>query len=87
MKILITGGDGFIGKNLVLRLRQLNKFNLMFFNRDDKIDTLSSLISQTDILIHLAGVNRPKDQTQFTEINEVFSVNICNLIYSHWKQY
>ena len=29
--ILITGSNGFIGKNLVLRLRQLNKFNLMFF--------------------------------------------------------
>ncbi len=85
LNILITGSNGFIGKNLVLRLRQLNKFNLMFFNRDDKIDTLPSLISQTDILIHLAGVNRPKDGIQFTKINEVFSVNICNLIYHEYK--
>ena len=74
LNILITGSNGFIAKNLILRLKQLNKFNLVFFNREDKIDTLPSLISQVDVLIHLAGVNRPKDQKQFTEINEVFSI-------------
>jgi UDP-2-acetamido-2,6-beta-L-arabino-hexul-4-ose reductase len=78
--ILITGSNGFIGKNLTTRLIETNDFNLSHFNRDDDIDELSQLVANTDIVIHLAGENRPPSEENFQQVNVGLTRQICTLI-------
>lgn len=66
MKILITGSNGFIGKNLSVYLKELSH-EVLTFKRDDS--DLFEKINQSEFIFHLAGVNRPKDDKDFYNIN------------------
>ncbi len=63
--ILITGANGFVGKNLVQNLKALEYENLLCFDIDDTMETLSEYAQRAEFVIHLAGVNRPKDVEEF----------------------
>ena len=80
MKVLVTGSDGFIGKNLVLRLRTLSFVQALCFTRMDDISTLSSLIEDSDFIVHLAGANRPKHSQGFVSDNVDLTERIVNLL-------
>lgn len=79
-RVLITGADGFIGKNLVLRLGELPGFYVTTFVRGDKETTLPALVAQADAVVHLAGENRPKEESAFAEINTGLTVALCDAI-------
>ena len=79
-KILITGSEGFIGKNLKKELELIKDYELTFFNRDSDINKLEELIFKSNFIIHLAGVNRPKEKELFKNTNVVLTKNICNFI-------
>lgn len=68
MKILITGADGFIGKNLQVRLNE-EGVSFVTHTRDDSLDDLDSSLKDVDFVVHLAGVNRPRYETEFNEGN------------------
>ncbi len=76
MKILVTGAKGFIGKNVCLRLRELNHDILPFVNGDTYED-LTNLINEADAIIHLAGVNRSSIEKDFLDTNIDLTKNIC----------
>ena len=78
--ILITGSNGFIGKNLAARLMEIDAFDLLFFNRNDSIEELPKLVSKADIVVHLAGENRPPDEESFYDVNVGLTEKICVLI-------
>ena len=78
--LLITGSEGFIGKNLSKDFEFGNKYKLIFFNKKDKLEQLEELINCSDFLIHLAGVNRPKKETFFKLHNSDLTEHICHLI-------
>jgi UDP-2-acetamido-2,6-beta-L-arabino-hexul-4-ose reductase len=65
-KLLITGADGFIGKNLRLLLRERKDLEIVAFTRNDDPSQLRSILSETEFVFHFAGVNRPKDPTDFS---------------------
>ncbi len=65
MKILITGSNGFVGKNLVSTLAYLDEFEILTFNRNDDEVLLDRHTKDCDFVIHLAGVNRPLDKAEF----------------------
>ena len=64
MKVTITGQDGFIGYHLYNHIKYKSKdlslldFQKFFFESKENID---NIISQADIIIHLAGLNRSND--------------------------
>ena len=60
MKILITGAQGFIGKNFEIFLKQKN-YEILKFNRNDKIKKLYRNILNSDLILHFAGENRPSN--------------------------
>ena len=85
MKVLITGSDGFIGKNVLNYLKSYTKFNISTFNRKDKIQNLKNKILNCDLIIHLAGENRPKDDKLFFEVNANLTNKLCKYVILHDK--
>jgi UDP-2-acetamido-2,6-beta-L-arabino-hexul-4-ose reductase len=69
MKVLVTGSEGFIGKNLIERLSRIDKLELITFTKTDADQNLSSKIKEADFIFHLAGVNRPDNPKEFYEGN------------------
>ena len=80
MRILVTGSNGFIGKNLIVRLGEIPGYEVLRFTRDNSLQDLSDLVVESDAVIHLAGINRPKDIKEFAEGNVDLTVRLCELI-------
>ena len=73
MKILITGAQGFIGKNLIAELKN-RKYNDIFeydINTSPKL--LEDFCQRAEFVFHLAGVNRPQEQSEFMTGNFGFT--------------
>ena len=75
MKILVTGANGFIGKNLCLTLRQMPDVEVLPYDLGDEAK-LDEYTASCDFVMHLAGVNRPKDTAEFKAGNTVFTEDI-----------
>lgn len=68
MRIAITGADGFIGRNLSVRLGELER-DVLPLTRDSTREDWFRTVAQADAVIHLAGSNRPDDPAEFMEVN------------------
>ena len=86
IRVLVTGADGFIGKNLLMHLRELNYIKVNTLLRSDNISNITNLISKTDIVIHLAGENRPNDLKDFKKVNAELTDQICNAVREEFKK-
>ncbi len=67
--ILITGARGFIGKNLMSRLKLFDHLKVLEFGCEDDSDTLHRHLEKANWIVHLAGVNRPKRIEDFQTVN------------------
>lgn len=77
-KILITGSHGFIGKNIKQKLYELKLFDILEFNKDDSDAVLFEKVKICDVIIHLAGENRPSDSSLYEKTNVVLTEKLCN---------
>ena len=80
VKVLVTGANGFIGSNLVVRLGELPGHEAIGFDREDSLADLVDKVGQADAVVHLAGVNRPTDVKEFAEGNADLTERLCGLI-------
>jgi UDP-2-acetamido-2,6-beta-L-arabino-hexul-4-ose reductase len=76
-KVLITGAQGFIGKNLALHLSERREIDVVPFTRETPIDALPALLEGVDTVFHLAGINRPQDPQEFTTGNAELTRALC----------
>ncbi len=79
-RVLITGSKGFIGSNLLIKLRELSSFSVSTFDRGDSVDVLQKILAQSDAVIHLAGENRPKDDSAYERTNVGLTISLCDAI-------
>lgn len=69
MRVLITGANGFVGRNLQLRLRERPDVQVVCYTREQQARQLADLLHGVDFVFHLAGVNRPQNPKEFTTDN------------------
>lgn len=80
MRVVVTGSDGFIGKNLCLRLKEFNTFEISQVNRGTSLAETAEVLKNSDAVFHLAGVNRPKNPDDFKSGNISFTEFICEAL-------
>jgi UDP-2-acetamido-2,6-beta-L-arabino-hexul-4-ose reductase len=80
MKVLVTGADGFIGKNLRVVLAEHQDFEVLPVIRATKKAEFAAAIAQADVVVHLAGVNRPENPSEFTKGNADFTASLCEAL-------
>lgn len=78
MKVLITGANGFVGKNLQLHLAERKDVQVVCFTRSDNVAQLPALLKGVDFVFHLAGVNRPQDPAEFLVGNVDLTHALCH---------
>lgn len=86
MKILITGSEGFIAKNLIEHLKRDENLKLYLYSKKDSLNILESYVKEVDFIFHLAGVNRPKDNSEFYEGNSNLTKNIVKILKENNKK-
>src|SRR3979490_2421867 len=80
MKVLITGFNGFVGKNLEAHLRERKDVEILRFGREHDSVLLDELVAEVDCIFHLAGVNRPENPAEFRSGNSDLTQLLCNAV-------
>ena len=78
IRVLITGSNGFIARNLISHLTELKDIQILSFSRENTIVDLLELTSKVDFVFHLAGVNRTNRKKDFEEENHFLTQSLCN---------
>ncbi|WP_170075520.1 polysaccharide biosynthesis C-terminal domain-containing protein [Paraclostridium dentum] len=79
-KILVTGSNGFVGKNTVVALNEAKKYEVITIDRQNSEEELRQATLKADFIVHLAGVNRPKETSEFYEGNGGLTEKIVSFL-------
>lgn len=79
MKVVVTGAGGFIGRNLCATLGTIDGLEVNRIFSTTRRDEYSPWIKDADVIYHLAGVNRPKDPSEFVTGNAIFTEEILKV--------
>lgn len=80
MEILVTGSEGFIGKNLIAQLNNEGFNHIQTYTKNDTVEDLEKYLCSCDFIFHLAGVNRPKNEEEFYSGNTDVTQVLINLL-------
>ncbi|MFB3902797.1 MAG: NAD-dependent epimerase/dehydratase family protein [Acidobacteriota bacterium] len=75
--VLVTGAKGFLGKNLCVMLRRREGLELYEYDLGVSPAILERALQSASVIFHLAGVNRPVDQSEFQKHNAGFTEELC----------
>ncbi|MGH9341102.1 MAG: NAD-dependent epimerase/dehydratase family protein [Acidobacteriota bacterium] len=76
--IVVTGGAGFIGRNLLAHLEADTELRLLSITRQDSPEAVRHKLGEADLVYHLAGSNRPERVEEFYEVNEGFTQEVVH---------
>lgn len=77
MNVLVTGSDGFVGRNLCAVLRRLADVRVMEYDLASPPRSLDEGLACAEVIFHLAGVNRPQHPSEYQTGNAGFTAEIC----------
>lgn len=80
MKILVTGANGFIGKNLVAKLNEFKEHEIILIDKQNSKGELKEGVLSADFIFHLAGINRPKNEEEFFQGNSGLTEEIVSIL-------
>lgn len=80
MKILVTGARGFIGKNLIVELKNRNYQHIYEYDTDTEPELLEKYCQECEFVFNLAGVNRPENQEDFMKGNFGFASTLLDTL-------
>lgn len=80
MKVLVTGANGFIGKNLITELNRREGVKVLPFDIDTPSEMLEKFCGECDFVYNLAGVNRPERMEEFMEGNFGFASALVDML-------
>lgn len=80
MNVLITGANGFIGRNLAAHLRERADVNIIALVREDGAAELAAMVAGADFIFHLAGVNRPQHDAEFEQGNTGLTQSLADAV-------
>ncbi|PSU33170.1 UDP-2-acetamido-2,6-beta-L-arabino-hexul-4-ose reductase [Photobacterium lutimaris] len=83
MNIVVTGAKGFIGKNLCVMLSEKGYDSVKYIDKDTSKNEIEHALDTADFVYHLAGINRPIDESEFTEGNANFTEFVLNRLKSN----
>lgn len=78
--VVVTGHGGFIGRNLVNRLRQRDDLEVIGIGRASSKSDSEHALARADAVVHLAGVNRPEDDADFEVGNVGLTAEVCEML-------
>lgn len=79
---LVTGSEGFLGRNLCAQLRRRPGWEVLGFDLHSGPDALRDGLAKADVVFHLAGINRPTNVAEFATGNTEFTAGICRMLAS-----
>ena len=82
MKVLVTGAKGFVGQNLRVALKREPSVEVVSFDLNDPQTVLENALAVSDVIIHLAGVNRPERSEEYESGNAGFTKHLCDRLIS-----
>jgi len=77
MEVLVTGAKGFVGQNLCMALNWVDGVEVYEYDIDNTTAQLAEWLQKSDVIVHLAGVNRPQSVEDFHTGNAGFTGDIC----------
>ena len=80
MKVLVTGAKGFIGKNLILELKNRKEYEIYECDIETTEEQLREFTKDCDFVFHLAGINRPQNVEDFMTGNYGFTTKLLALL-------
>jgi UDP-2-acetamido-2,6-beta-L-arabino-hexul-4-ose reductase len=80
MRILVTGAEGFVGKNFCLRFGTFENVEVIKYDINSPFSLIEDAIDDVDFVFHLAGVNRPENAEEFYVGNSDFTESLVRLI-------
>jgi len=80
MKVLVTGSNGFIGRNLLLKLSEFKDVEVVRFDAQSDIGELPQMLEGVEFVFHLAGVNRSQDAGDFERGNRDLTQALCDAL-------
>ena len=80
MKVLVTGAEGFIGKNLISWLERREDVTVLPFDVETPAGRLEEYCADCDFVYNLAGVNRPEHVEEFMEGNFGFAATLVETL-------
>lgn len=84
--VLVTGANGFIGRNLTVSLARNKEIKVACYDLDSDQSLLPALVAEADFIYHLAGVNRPQNTEEFTTGNTGLTQTIVSLLQNQAKR-
>jgi UDP-2-acetamido-2,6-beta-L-arabino-hexul-4-ose reductase len=79
-KVVVTGTKGFIGRHLIEALNRRPSIEVRGFDIDSSPEVLGEALRKTDVVFHLAGVNRPEQVEEYEEGNHLLTKKLCAIL-------
>lgn len=80
MIALVTGANGFVGRNLCAALASIDGLEVRTITSGETRDDLAAKVTGADCIFHLAGCNRPTDPADFQRINHGLTSDLCEIL-------